>query len=270
MRGWCACSPADGGAWTAIATSREPVLADAQPLQVDLDGGGDAGHIAVLAGPDGARYRHGVLGDAVEATRVLYLERHDLSPLRELTLPAPHVFEDNRLRVWRGSDGRSAPTLVVVRSGPQGAQLVLIEADRSSASALRIAALGRPIGSVNRWMSPSTDGRHLVSVHTPHLSGALHAVRRDGERLLSSPLADGVSNHAIGARELDTSAWLGSRYVIADLNSRRRLRCIDVNTQRELAPLELAAPLRSISADAQRRTLACVLADGSLRLIAAA
>ncbi len=262
--------PGAGGAWTAIATSREPVLADAQPLQVDLDGGGDAGHIAVLAGPDAARYRHGVLGDAVEATRVLYLERHDLSPLRELTLPAPHVFEDNRLRVWRGGDGRSAPALIAVRSGPQGAQLALIEADRSKAAALRVAALGEPIGSANRWMSPSTDGRHLVSVHTPHLSGALHTVRRDGERLVSSPLAEGVSNHAIGARELDTSAWLGSRYVIADLSSRRRLRCVDTGTRRELAPLELAAPLRSISADAQRRTLACVLADGALRVIAPA
>lgn len=262
--------PGAGGTWHAIATSREPVLADAQPVQVDLDGGGDSGHIAVLAGPDAARYRHGVLGDAIEATRALYLERHDLSPLRELTLPAPHVFEDNRLRVWRGGDGRAAPALVAVRSGPQGAQLALIEAERGKAAALRITALGEPIGSANRWMSPSTDGKHLVAVHTPHLSGALHAVRREGERLMSSPLAEGVSNHAIGAHELDTSAWLGSRYVIADLQSRQRLRTIDVSTQRELASLDLPAPLRSISADAQRRTLACVLVDGSLRVIAPA
>ena len=89
------------GRWRVTARGHEAVLPDAQPIQVELDGGSDAGQIAVLAGPDASRYTHGVLGDAIEATRVLYLERHELSPLRELTLPAPHVFEDNRLRVWR-------------------------------------------------------------------------------------------------------------------------------------------------------------------------
>lgn len=253
------------GVWQAIARSREAVLPDARPVQVELDGGGDAGHIAVLAGPDDKRYSHGVLGDSIEATRVLYLERHDLSVLRELTLAAPHVFEDNRLRVWRNG---GALSLVAVRSGPQGAQLALIEADRAKAKALRLAALGAPIGIVNRWMSPSSDGQQLVSVHTPHLSGVLHGIQREGERLLSSPLAQGVSNHAIGAHELDVAAWLGSRYVLADLPSRRTLRSIDIATQRELPPLDLPAPLRAISADAERKTLALVLADGSLRVLA--
>jgi hypothetical protein len=249
------------GAWRASARSGEAVLPDARPIQVDLDGGGDAGHIAVLAGPDDKRYAHGVLGDGIEATRVLYLERHDLTVLRELTLAAPHVFEDNRLRVW-------AASLVAVRSGPQGAQLALIEVDRTKAMALRIAALGEPIGSANRWMSPSSDGQHLVSVHTPHLSAALHAVAREGGRLLSSPLAQGVSNHTIGAHELDVAAWLGSRYVLADLPSRRVLRGFDIATRRELPPLDLPAPLRAISADAERKALAVVLADGSLRTLA--
>jgi hypothetical protein len=126
------------GTWQAIARSREPVLPDARPLQVELDGGNDAGHIAVLAGPDDKRYAHGVLGYGIEATRVLYLERHDLSVLRQLTLAAPHVFKDNRQRVW-------AASLVAVRSGPKGAQLALIEADRSKDKALRFAALGEPI-----------------------------------------------------------------------------------------------------------------------------
>ena len=77
-----------------VARSQEALLPDARPLQADLDGRGDGGHIVVLASPDAQRYRHGVLGDAVEATRVLWLERHGLSVLRALTLPAPHVFED--------------------------------------------------------------------------------------------------------------------------------------------------------------------------------
>lgn len=259
------------GAWRVTARSHEPVLPDAQPLQVALENGGggsggDGGHIAVLAGADAGRYKHGVLGDAIEATRVLYLERHDLTPLRKLSLPAPHVFEDNRLRAWNTETGL---LLVTVRSGPQGAQLAAIEADRSRAGALRVAALGEPIGTAHRWMAPSTHGRHLLCVHTPHLSGALHGYRREGARLVSSPIAQGLSNHAIGSHELDASAWLGSRFVLADL-ARRRLRCIDAQTQQELTPLELPSPLRALAADAQGRSIAVALGDGSLWLLSPA
>jgi hypothetical protein len=117
-------------------------------------------------------------------------------------------------------------------------------------------------------MSSSSDGQHLVSVHTPHLSGALHGIQREGERLLSLALAQGVSNHAIGAHELDVAAWVGSRYVLADLlPTRRTLRGFDIATQRELPPLHLATPLRAISADAERKALILVLADGSLRML---
>ena len=43
--------------------------------------------VNVLAGPDARRVTHGVLGDGVEATRLLYLERHSLAPLRSVALP---------------------------------------------------------------------------------------------------------------------------------------------------------------------------------------
>ena len=63
--------PADGGRWHAVARSPEALLPDARPLQAELDGRGDGGHIVMLAGPDAQRYRHGVLGDAVEAARAM-------------------------------------------------------------------------------------------------------------------------------------------------------------------------------------------------------
>ncbi|MEO5881251.1 MAG: hypothetical protein ABIQ06_02450, partial [Caldimonas sp.] len=80
--------------WSVAARSADPVLPDARPLQADLEGNGDGGHVVVLAGPDRLRYDHGVLGDAVEATRILWLDRHSLKPMRELSLPPPQVFED--------------------------------------------------------------------------------------------------------------------------------------------------------------------------------
>lgn len=256
--------PHAGGRWQATARSRDAVLPDARPVQVDLDGVGDAGHIAVLAGPDATRYPHGVLGDDIEATRVLYLERHSLEPMRSLELAAPHVFEHNRLRPWR--DGSSV-ALVTVRSGPQGSQLVAIEVEPAQPQALRIAALGEPIGTRARWMSPSTDGRHLLSVHTPHIGGVLHRYRRDAGRLVSMKLAEGVSNHAIGSHDLDQSAWIASRFVLPDM-SRRVLRSFDLEHGRELPPLEMPGVLRALSTDAEQRSIAALFEDGSLRLLA--
>jgi hypothetical protein len=86
-----------GGAGRAeSARSSEPVLPDARPVQFDPAGtsSDDNGHVAVFAGPDSTRYRHGVLGDDVEATALLQLERHGLEPIARLALSAPFVFED--------------------------------------------------------------------------------------------------------------------------------------------------------------------------------
>ena len=77
-------------------------MPDARPILAALDrppSAGDPGEVVVLAGPDVARYQHGVLGDRIEATRILWLDRHSLRTLRELALPVPFVFEDIAPRV---------------------------------------------------------------------------------------------------------------------------------------------------------------------------
>ena len=212
--------PRGAGTWGRIARSGTGVLPDARPVQADLDGAGDGGHVVVLASPDTERYRHAVLGDAIEATRLVLLERHGLEPMRELALAAPHVFEDIApRRVALGArDG-----LLTVRSGPQGAQLVLADADPTSAGALRIAASGPPLGSANRWLSPTTDGTRWLAVHTPHIGGVLHEYRRDGERLHATQVLGGVSNHHLGSRQLDLAAWHGRHLAVPDQSGRRLL-----------------------------------------------
>lgn len=209
--------PAGSGAWRSVAQSVANALPDARPLQADLDGSGDGGHVVMLAGPDSERYTHGVLGDAVEATRVVLLERHSLKVMRELVVDAPQVFEDIAPRkvALASRDG-----LLTVRSGPRGAQLVLVDADPESAAALRVAASGPALGQANRWLSPITDGQRWMAVHTPHLGGVLHEYRRDGSRLVPRELLPGVSNHRIGSRQLDVSAWQGQRLLIPDATGR--------------------------------------------------
>ncbi len=215
--------PGGAGAWSRVARSAIDVLPDARPLQTDLDGAGDGGHLVVLAGPDAERYRHGVLGDAIEATRVALLERHSLTVLRELALDAPHVFEDIApRRVRLGSrDG-----LLTAQSGPLGAQIALVDADPAAPASLRVAALGPALGTVNRWLSPTTDGRHWLAVHTPHIGGVLHEYRQEGGGLHASRIRDGVSNHRIGARQLDLAAWQGQQLLIP-VQDRQRMILLD-------------------------------------------
>jgi hypothetical protein len=255
-----------GAGWGLVATSAQDVLPDARPLQADLDGSGDGGHLVLLGGPDGERYRHGVLGDEFEATRVLLLERHGLTPMRELAIEAPWVIEDIAPRRV-ALDGRDG--LLSVLSGPQGAQLALLDADPARARALRVAARGEALGTPRRWMAPVTDGRHWLAVHTPHLAGTLHAYRRDGDRLLGRAVDDDAANHRLGSRRLDTSAWLGERLLLPG-RSGRRLHWLDAAAGwRRLGTVELPARVADLVALPGAGCVAALLEDGGLRWIEA-
>ena len=251
--------PDAGAAWAVVARSAEAVLPDARPLQADLDARGDGGHLVLLAGPDTQRYTHGVLGDGVEATRVLWLERHSLALLRELVLPAPHVLEDIAPRpvaLGRGS------ALLTMRSGPQGGQLGLVAASATQPRQLQWAALGEPLGTPNRWMAPSTDGTRLLAVHTPHIGGVLHEYRVDGARLVGRAVAHNVSTHRIGLRELDLAVWLGPLLALPQQNG-LALRVLDANAAwAEAASVALPERVAMTAALPGGQGVAALLDDG--------
>jgi hypothetical protein len=260
----------DVAGWVETARCGEPVLPDARALQVDLDGPrarSSDGHIVVLGAPDSSRYPHGVLGDAIEATRVLYLERHDLSVMRELSVAAPYVLEDIAPRPveWQGSTG-----LLTMRSGPHGAQLAVIAADRAGRDALTIAALGEALGTRNRWMAASTDGRRIVAVHTPHIGGVLHSYRVEGAMLRAERVRDGVSTHVIGTRELDLAVWSGDTLMLPSQDRHSLLRLDIKSGWRELGVVPLAAAVIAARAWSSRGQPGAVLllADGSLHWVA--
>ncbi len=250
--------------WRESARGTESVLPDARPLQVDLDSGqsDDNGQIVVLAGPDGTRYTHGALGDTIECTRVLYLERHGLQVLRSLTLPPPYVLEDIAPRpiAWRGGRG-----LLTMRSGPQGSQLAVIAASRSRGDMLEIAALGAPIGTSHRWMAASTDGNRLVAVHTPHIGGVLHAYRWEPDgTLAASAMQRDIRNHRLGSRELDLSVWLGRAFV-APSQDGSRLRVFDPQARwSEVAEAPMPAAVVATAALANGNAVAALLEDGRI------
>lgn len=254
----------EAAAWREVARSQEPVLADARPVLADLEARGDGGHIAVLAGPDARRYAHGVLGDAIEPTRVLWLERHGLETLRALDLPAPHVFEDVTLRPVPGFGAGAGAALLTVRSGPDGGQLALVTADSSRPRDLRIAALGDTVGGFHRWLAPTTTGAHLVAVHTPHIGGVLHVYTRDGARLSRRRLVGDVSTHVIGSRETDLAGWVRGRLVLPSQDG-RRLRSFDPAADwAEGASVALPGRVAMTRALADGAGLAVLLEDGQL------
>lgn len=256
--------PAPGATWREVARSAEAVLPDARPLQADLDGRGDGGHIAVLAGPDDRRYAHAVLGDGVEATRVLWLERHGLDVLRSFTLPAPHVFEDIEPRPLQLPQARGAAGLLTVRSGPEGGQLALVTADPTQPRGLRVAALGEPVGGFHRWLAPSTQGGHVVAVHTPHIGGVLHVYQLDGQRLSRRRLRADVSTHALGSRETDLAAWLQGRLVLPSQDG-RLLRVLDPGADwAELFTVPLPGRATMTAALEDGSGVAVLLADGQV------
>lgn len=244
------------GHWQVVARSRDPVLPDAVPIAVDLDGRSGGAHIAVLAGPDSQRYPHAVLGDGIEATRVIWLERHSLESLRSLHLEAPAVFEDRLLRPWRLPDGRTG--LVTVQSGPLGAQLVVVAASRQAPSGLEIAAAGPAIGRRNRWLSPASvapeDGE-IWAVHTPHIGGVLLRYRAQGTTLVAEPVASGLTNHRLGARDLDVSARVG-RWLLLPMQNWGRARAVDTTTTSVMEAASTEAPILQWVASASRGSAA--------------
>jgi hypothetical protein len=251
--------PGGSAGWSEVARSAETVMPDARPLQVDLEGRGDGGHVVVLGGPDAERYGHGVLGDAVEATRLSYLERHSLQVIRELSIPAPFVIEDISPRPVLLRNGTG---MLTMRSGPAGAQLMLVAADTVRADRLRIEALGDALGTRHRWLAPTTNGHRWMAVHTPHLGGMLHEYRQDGQHLVSRAVGGDVSTHHIGSRELDLSVWLGAKLVVPDQEG-RRLRVLDGSAGwTEVASVPLPARVESTVGLPGNRSLAALLGDG--------
>jgi hypothetical protein len=241
----------EAAVWREAARSNFAVLPDARPVLVDLGGaagGSEAGaHVAVLAGPDAGRYRHGVLGDPLEATAIVYAERHSLVPLATITLPEPQVFEDLALRPVVDPDSGQT-SLATVRSGDKGAALVLVGRSRTDPAALALIAEGPALGMRQRWLAPIVAGQGLYAIHTPHIGGVLTFYRRVAARLLAQPLRTGVSNHTIGSRDLNVAALVGSLLLVPSQQHDELVALDLADGARERWRLRLKAPVSALLA----------------------
>lgn len=152
------------------------------------------------------RYRHGVLGDAIEAAS-LVIERRDggRDRRRNVRLGAEAVFEDIAPRVARLA---GAERLIVVKSYLERGSALAIVDPGSAGIVAETPAIGRP----NAWLNPAGvadydgDGAtDIALVRQPHVLGRLEFWSwRDGKLHKTAELAD-ASNHVIGSRALGMS-----------------------------------------------------------------
>ena len=210
-----------GSSWEITARAKVDALGDGRVALADLEGNGDGAVVALLK-PSATRYKHGVLGDTLEPTAVAVFERHSLTELWRLELPAPFVFEDIQPRAVKiaGKD-----KLVLVRSSPTGgAALSMIGLEKN-----KLELVASPdFGQANRWLNPLVGAGEIYSVLTPHIGGMLTRYALQNGKLEQIKLALGVSSHSIGSRNLETGLVLKAGRIVLptqDHTSLLQLEC---------------------------------------------
>ena len=259
-----------------LQSARLAGLPDAELVVVEL---GDTTALAVLSEPT-QRYRHGALGDEVEAGALTLLDARDLSLLTTWRPSPPAVIEARRPTFWSAQG--EAGVYVTVSDDESGARLVSLAWDGSD---LVEVARGEPLGESQRWLHliGASDGR-AYAVHEPRDEGPFVRYRKplgtvgiafdDGEplHLPHSEVASGLVSHVDGERLLDRAALLGplpegGELLLVPKRGQRVLvwmRCDDRSCS-SLGEVTLPAPLATnlSLAKVDEEVVAVVLADRS-------
>ena len=160
--------------------------------------------IAVLTGPT-SRYRHSVLGDAVEADSITIVVTESTPYVeRVITVPDPWVIE-GLAPIWADLNGDGSEELIVTLSSQTDGGKIVVYNDAGE-----IEAEGLGIGRGFRWRNQmavapygSNGEVELSAVLTPHIGGTVEFYRWSGKRLEISASIPGFTSHVIRSRNLD-------------------------------------------------------------------
>ncbi len=161
-----------------------------------------------------SRYRHGILGDEIEASGLAVIDR--AGKRYNLELDKKSVFEDRKVRI-ADLDKDGQEELIVVRSYLDSGAALAVYGIRGNK--LVSIAETPSIGLSNRWLNPAivadvdNDGELEISyVETPHIGGILHVLALHKDKLLYKYRSTNTSNHGIGSRVQELAAavdWNG-------------------------------------------------------------
>ncbi len=166
--------------------------------------GDERGRVLVLSAPSEI-YTHGVLGDALEATRITLIATLPTPRVTSIIEIPPGMVVEGVAPLWLDWDGDGEREIIVTLSdAQQGAQLVIFNQEGE-----QIAA-GDPIGQGFRWrhqiaiapFGPSGEWE-LADVLTPHIGGVVEFFRREGTTLTKTASLGGFTSHVIYTRNLD-------------------------------------------------------------------
>lgn len=159
------------------------------------------------------RYRHGILGDAIEGS--ILRVATSAGRYLKLALPDTEVFEDRYPRL-ADLDGDGTTEIITIRSSTTHGASVTVYGLRNGELS-EIATTGF-IGRANRWLNIAGvagfrggSGKEIAYVQTPHIGGTLFLYALENGKLFKIGEKPGFSNHQIGSTEMRLSA-------IADIN----------------------------------------------------
>jgi hypothetical protein len=243
----------------SLATLPVNALPDARIL-VD-----EAGRLLLLTDPTTA-YRHGVLGDEIEAASITLIETRPIPRVaNKILVGEPYVIE-GIAPLWADLDGDGRREIIVTRtSDDSGAQIVAYAEDGS------LLATGPAIGRGYRWrhqlaVAPfGPNGEiELVDVLTPHIGGTVEFYRLDGDTLTIDTSVNGYTSHVIGTRNLDMAVagdFDGSGQLLLLLPNQARTELGGIQHRPQGATVAWTLPVEGTVAT---NLAATALADGTL------
>lgn len=218
------------------------------------------------------RYRHGVLGDAIEAGGFAVEHKGRRLVYR---LGEDAVFEDRLVRL-ADLDGDGIPEAIVVKTYlNRGAALAVYAIGKERIAPMaESAALGIP----NRWLNPvgvadfrGSGEPMIAAVLTPHLNGSLRVFRLAGDALVEAGRLDGVTNHIIGSRDLalgavDDVAGDGVPQVVLPTRERGALVAVSFRAGQAAITHRQEVPGKIVAVKSVRRGKATLTLDNGRQL----
>ena len=256
------------GAGVLVARGR--TLPDARPVYSD-------GYLALLTDPTES-YRHGILGDGIEAAGFIIYDIEGDRIRESRSLAEGAVFEA-RFPIWADMTGDGVPELLLTTgSAASGAAVRIYRVDGS------LLAESDPIGTGYRWLhllgtlptGPEGEPEVYV-VRTPHIGGILESYRLADGTLEKTRSLAGYSTHMIRSRNLgmvflDTGSTPMGPALLIPARDYRRLHLLrpdgdDFHLESEIVLADVLTSNISELNSAEMRAVAWGLADNSVSIL---